>query len=194
MLQPNDPFARFEDAFARARAAEQSDPTAMTLATVDASGKPSARIVLLKGVDAGGFVFFTNYESRKGVELALDPRVALCVHWPVLVEQVRVEGSAQRIDAAESDAYFASRARESQIGAWASQQSRPLASRAELEARVVEVTARYAGSPVPRPPFWGGFRARPERIEFWKGMPSRLHEREVYVREGDGYRVERLYP
>ncbi|HEX7602960.1 MAG TPA: pyridoxamine 5'-phosphate oxidase [Polyangiaceae bacterium] len=194
MLQPNDPFARFEDAFARARAAEQSDPTAMTLATVDASGKPSARIVLLKGVDADGFVFFTNYESRKGVELAHDPRVALCVHWPVLVEQVRVEGSARRIEAAESDAYFASRARESQIGAWASQQSRPLASRAELEARVVEVTVRYAGRPVPRPPFWGGFRVRPERIEFWKGMPSRLHEREVYVREGDGYRVERLYP
>jgi pyridoxamine 5'-phosphate oxidase len=184
----------FVEAFARAKARETSDATAMTLATADASGRPSARMVLLKGVDQRGFVFYTNRESRKARELDQVPFAALCIHWPVGEEQVRVEGRVERIADDESDAYFATRPRGSQIGAWASRQSQPLASREELEARIAELEERFAGEPVPRPPFWGGYRVVPDRIELWKGLPSRLHERLVFVREGAGWRTEHLYP
>jgi pyridoxamine 5'-phosphate oxidase len=194
MSEPTDPFARFAQAFARAKATEPHDPTAMTLATVDASGKPSARMVLLKGVDARGFVFYTNKTSRKGREIEGNPNVALCLHWPALEEQVRVEGALEAVTEEEADAYFASRPRLSQLGAWASQQSALLASRAELEAAFAAVEARFAGGAVTRPPHWGGFRVIPERIEFWKGMPGRLHDRVIYVRDGASYRIERLFP
>jgi pyridoxamine 5'-phosphate oxidase len=157
------------------------------------------RIVLVRGVDARGFVFYTNYGSRKAKDLTHNPRAALCQHWPSLEEQVRVEGRVQLTDPAESDAYFAGRPRESQIGAWASDQSATLASRVELEARIAEVEARYTNAPVPRPPFWGGFRIVPERVEFWYGRPGRLHERLLYdhVGEGvsaDGWKTSWLYP
>jgi pyridoxamine 5'-phosphate oxidase len=189
-----DPIARFEEIFARASVSPPMDHTAMSLATSTPAGKPSVRIVLLHGLDARGFVFYTNYEGRKGAELEANPSAALCFYWPWLDEQVRVEGQVTRLSDAESDAYFASRPRGKQIGAWASMQSRPLASREVLVDRVADVEARFAGRDVPRPPFWGGFRIAPERIEFWRAGEFRLHDREVYVREGDGWRIERLYP
>jgi len=188
-----DPIAYFREALTKAMSIEPHDATAMTLATADARGRPSARMVLLKEADARGFVFFTNHESRKGCELAENPFAALCVHWPASQQQVRVEGWVERISDEESDAYFATRARGSQIGAWASKQSHALASRDDLEAAVREVEARFPGA-VPRPPFWGGYRVIPERIEFWFGRASRLHDRIVYIRDGEGYRTERVYP
>jgi pyridoxamine 5'-phosphate oxidase len=190
----DDPLALVRDALARAALREPTDATAMTLATVDAAGRPSARMVLLKGIDDRGFVFYTNYGGRKAKDLAANPRAALCLHWAKGEEQVRVEGVVERVTDAESDAYFASRPRGSQIAAWASEQSAPIASRAELEARVRELEARFAGKDVPRPPFWGGYRVVPDRIELWWGRPSRLHDRVVFVREGTGFRVERLSP
>lgn len=192
-----NPFDRFAVAFARSQAQARplvDDPTAMSLATADAAGRPSVRIVLLHGFDARGFTFYTNYDGRKGGELDVNPHAAICFYWPWLDEQVRAEGPVSRIPAAESDAYFASRPRGKQVGAWASRQSRPLASRAALMAECEEVERRYADTPVPRPPYWGGYRLAPERVEFWKADPLRLHDRFLYVKDGDGWRAQRLYP
>ncbi len=179
---PGDPFEIFTTAFARATEHEPFEANAMTLATVGPDGSPSARIVLLKGVDARGFVFFTNYQSRKGRELIARPRAALVVHWKQAQEQVRIEGDVEQVSGEDSDAYFRTRPRDSQIGAWASMQSEPLDTRATLEARFAEVAARYAGRDVPRPPHWGGFRVVPTLIELWYGRANRLHERHIYVR------------
>ena len=192
-----DPIERFAELFAAAQAVDRSllpEPTAMTLATVGADGRPSARMVLLKGVDDRGFVFYTNLGSRKGRELRANPRAALCFHWPPLDQQVRVEGEASVVPDDEADAYFATRARVSQLGAWASQQSEPMAHDEDLEARLRDVERRYEGREVPRPPYWTGFRVTPDRIEFWRGRPFRLHDRELYTRQGAAWRVERLYP
>jgi pyridoxamine 5'-phosphate oxidase len=189
-----DPLRQFGVWMVEAIHAQVPEPTAMTLATVSAENRPAGRIVLLKGVDPRGFVFYTNYESRKGGDLLAHPQAAMCFHWQPLERQVRVEGRAGPVDAAEADAYFASRARGSQIGAWASKQSRAIPQPGELEQRVREMEARFAGGPVPRPPHWSGFRLVPARIEFWRGMPSRLHERHVYTRDGDGWRTTVLYP
>jgi pyridoxamine 5'-phosphate oxidase len=192
-----EPFSRFDQLLAAAKGlgtALLPEPTAFTLATVGADGQPSARIVLLKGVDARGFVFYTNHESRKGRELLAHPQAAMVFHWQPLERQVRVEGTARPVSPEEADVYFASRARGSQIGAWASEQSRPIATPGDLEARVQEIEARFADKPVPRPPHWSGFRIVPSRIEFWQNMPSRLHQRDLYHREADGWRVESLYP
>jgi len=177
-----DPLQRFATLFAQARVNPCHDPTAMTLATVGPDGRPSARVVLLKGVDGGGFVFYTNTRSRKGRELDADGRAALTIWWPHIGWQVRVEGTAARVSDAEADAYFATRARGSQLGAWASEQSDTLAARAELEARLAALTAQYANGPVPRPPHWTGYRVTPTTIELWKNREDRLHEREEYTR------------
>ena len=189
-----EPFEEFERWYAEARAKEPRDANAMTLATATRHGTPSARMVLLKGADIRGFVFYTNVESRKSIELLGNPHVALCLHWKSLGRQVRIEGATERVADAEADAYFASRARDSQVGAWASDQSRALESRAELERRVAEVSRRYEGKPVPRPPNWSGFRVVPAVIEFWHEQPFRLHDRIVYRRAGEGWRKERLFP
>ena len=188
-----DPIAEFQDLFARAGAREP-DATAMALATADATGAPSVRMVLLKAVDAAGFVFFTNYESRKAAELVANLRAALCFYWPAIGVQVRVEGGVERVTAAESEAYFETRPRESQLGAWASRQSRPLASAEALREEFARISARFAGQPVPRPPVWGGFRVRPQRIEFWHAGEHRLHDRVLYTRAGESWTVERLFP
>ena len=192
-----DPIARFQAVFAEAKripADKLPEPTAFSLGTVDANGRPSVRIVLLKEVDERGFVFYTNHESRKGRELLASRRAALCFHWQLLEQQVRVEGTVMTVTDAEADAYFSSRARGSQLGAWASIQSRPMDHPDDLDRRLAEVTARFGDAPIPRPPHWSGFRVVPERIEFWKGMPSRLHVRHVYTREGNGWTTQRLYP
>lgn len=191
----HDPLARFHVELERARAAEPHDVTAVALATASAQGAPSVRYVLLKDADARGFVFYTNRESRKGEELAANARAALAFLWPTLAVQVRVEGAVELVSDAESDAYFASRPRGSQIGAWASQQSRPLASREVFEQSVAEYHRRFGDQgDVPRPAYWGGYRLVPSRIEFWQGRESRLHERDVYVREGRDWRLGCVYP
>lgn len=189
-----DPIAQFMAWLAAAEASEPNDPNAMTLATATPDGRPSARMVLLKGVDAHGFVFYTNLGSRKAAEIADNPRAALCFHWKSLKRQVRVEGNMEPVSDAEADAYFASRPRISQIGAWASKQSQPLAGMFELEARIARYTARFALGAVPRPPHWSGFRVVPDRIEFWEDRPFRLHMRFAYEQAGDGWRATELYP
>ena len=189
-----DPLELFREWFDAARAAGIFLPEAITVATATADGVPSARMMLLKGVDERGFRFFTNYESRKGEELAANPRAALVAHWAVLERQVRVEGTVERLGAEESYEYFQSRPRGSRIGAWASAQSQPLDDRRELERRVAAREQEFADGDVPLPPFWGGFRLLPERIEFWQGRLNRLHDRLRYDREGDGWTVSRLYP
>jgi pyridoxamine 5'-phosphate oxidase len=195
MSHEDDPFERFTRLLARAGEGAPFDHTAMSLGTVGADGQPSVRIVLLHGLDARGFVFFTNYESRKGADIAANPRGALTFYWPWLGEQVRVEGTLAPLAAEESDAYFATRVRGRQMGAWASPQSRAIGSRRELEDRVAEVAARFAGRDVPRPPFWGGYRLTPATIEFWKDGLDRLHDRFLYTRQGDGsWTVTRLSP
>lgn len=189
-----DPLDLFRAWYDEARAAEPNDPDAMALATADADGRPSVRMVLLKGVDARGFVFYTNRESRKAADLAANAHAALLFHWKSLRRQVRIEGAVTRVSDEESDAYFASRGRDSQLGAWASDQSRPLADRATFEHRFEEMQARFDEQPVPRPPHWGGYRVAPERIEFWIDRAHRLHERRLFVREGEGWREGLLYP
>jgi pyridoxamine 5'-phosphate oxidase len=189
----SNPVNQYLRAVARANG-EGVDTAPAALATADAIGRPSVRIILIRQVDDRGFVFYTNYSSRKAADLTANPRAALCQHWPTLEEQIRIDGSVRLVDPAESDAYFAGRPRESQIGAWASDQSAELDSRAVLEARCREIDARFEGKPIARPPFWGGFRIVPERIEFWYGRPGRLHERLLYERFADGWRTRWLYP
>ena len=190
----SDPFELFTRWFDEAVAAAIPEPNAMTLATVDAAGRPAARIVLMKGIDARGVVFHTNYDSRKGRDLAGNPRAALLFFWVGLERQVRIDGTAERVSAEDSDAYFAARPRGSQISAWASPQSAPVADRAWLEARFAECEARFASGAVPRPPNWGGVRVVPDRFEFWQGRASRLHDRLVWSRQGDGWTIGRLAP
>ncbi len=189
-----DPFDLFDSWLAEATRSELNDPNAMTLATATADGRPSARMVLLKGADRDGFVFYTNTQSRKGDELARNPEVALLFHWKSLARQVRVEGLAEPVLAHEADAYFASRARMSRLGAWASDQSRPLPDRSVLETRVAELEQRHPGNTIPRPAHWSGYRVRPDRFEFWQDMPYRLHDRTIYARRDGQWATEKLYP
>jgi len=189
-----DPLRRFRELLARAQSIEEGDPNVMALATVDAEGRPSVRMMLLKGLDESGFVFFTSYASRKARDLAGRPRGALCFHWPSIAVQVCVEGRVERTSEAESDAHFSSRPRTQQLAAWASRQSAPLASRSDLLARLRETDARYADAAIPRPEHFGGFRLVPDRLEFWHGYEHRLHDRLLYVRSPEGWTLERLCP
>ncbi|KTR05475.1 pyridoxamine 5'-phosphate oxidase [Aureimonas ureilytica] len=192
---PADPFAAFHIWLGEAERSELNDPNAMALATVDADGLPDVRTVLLKGVDPGGFVFYTNFESRKGQELLGQPKAALCFHWKSLRRQVRVRGTVEIVSDEEADAYYRTRARISRLGAWASQQSRPLASRAELEQRVTEFDARFPGEDIPRPSHWSGFRVVPVQIEFWQDGAFRLHDSYRFVKDESGQWVAtRLNP
>lgn len=189
-----DPHALFDRWFAEAGATEPNDPNAMALATVNSRGQPSVRMVLLKGHDPAGFVFYTNQHSRKAGDLADSPRAGLLFHWKSLRRQVRVDGPVETVTDAAADAYFATRGRVSKLGAWASDQSRPLADRATLEARLVDVTARFEGQDVPRPPHWSGYRVAPETIEFWEDGAHRLHNRRLFTRTSDGWTEGLLYP
>lgn len=191
---PAEPFTLFELWYAAARAEARHDPSAMTLATVGTDGRPAARVVLLKAHGAAGFVFYTNYTSRKGRELDAHPQAALTFWWPWLERQVRIEGNVEKNAAADADAYFASRPRASQIGAWASQQSTTLPTREALEARVRDYTQKFAEQPIPRPPHWGGYRLIPDVVEFWHDRDGRLHDRLIYRRVADGWTTERLNP
>jgi len=189
-----DAFKLFDEWLAEARASEPNDPEAMALATAGADGQPSVRMVLMKGHGPGGFIFYTNEESVKGQQLAENARAALLFHWKSLRRQVRIEGAVERVPADQADAYFASRSRDSQLGTWASDQSRPLDARATFEARYDEMKRRFDGQDVPRPPHWGGYRVIPERIEFWSDRPHRLHERRLFTREGERWSEGLLYP
>lgn len=192
--EDSDPIEVFKSWFEAARGAGVLLPEAVALATATPDGIPSARMVLLKDVDARGFVFFTNYGSQKARELDANPRASLCFHWAILQRQVRVTGAVSRVEAEESEAYFATRPRGSQIGAWASHQSEPLQSRAELEQTMRDLGQKFAGQDVPLPPFWGGYRLEPETIELWQGRADRLHDRLLFTRSGKGWSTQRLYP
>jgi pyridoxamine 5'-phosphate oxidase len=192
--ETKDPLDLFSRWMGEAEQTEPSDPNAMVLATVAADGRPSARVVLLKGADEEGFVFYTNLGSRKVSDLNENANVALCFHWKSLRKQVRIEGAVSPVSDDEADAYFASRPRESRIGAWASKQSQPLEGRFELEAQIAKFGAKFNVGAIPRPEFWSGFRLVPERIEFWQDKPFRLHDRLVFHRDGDGWTTEKLYP
>jgi len=190
-----DPFARFQEWMAEAKASEPSDPNAMIVATATPDGRPSARAILLKDVDPRGFVFYTNKESRKAAELAANDRVFLLFHWKSLGRQIRIEGKVEHVTDAEADAYFASRPRISRLGAWASMQSRPLDERITLERRLAEYEARYPGEEIPRPSYWSGYRVLPDRFEFWQDMPFRLHDRTIYAPDGrGGWQTSKLFP
>lgn len=190
-----DPFILFDAWFDEAKASEPNDPEAMALATVDVAGRPSLRMVLLKGFGVEGFTFYTNTDSRKGSELAANPLVALLFHWKSMRRQVRIEGPVERVPDSEADAYFASRSRDSQLGAWASDQSRPLESRSVFEARFEDMKQRFENQDVARPPHWGGYRVIPDQIEFWQDRPHRLHERRLFTRRSDGgWEEGLLYP
>ena len=188
-----DPYEQFRTWFAQARETSHPEPNAMTLATADGNGVPSARVVLLKGID-DGFLFYTNYESQKGRELAVNPHAALVFYWGELERQVRITGTVGKVSRDQSDAYFQGRPEGSKLGAWVSRQSTPVAGRAELEQALVEREREFAGKPIPTPPHWGGYCLKPEAIEFWQGRPNRLHDRLRYVREGSNWRLERLAP
>lgn len=192
--QSGEPYALFGKWLGEAGKSETNDPNAMALATVDETGLPDVRMVLLKGYDQHGFVFYTNFESNKGLELLSSMKAAVCFHWKSLRRQVRVRGPVEKVTDAEADTYFKSRPRGSRIGAWASKQSRPLESRYALEKAVAEYTAKYAIGEIPRPPYWSGFRILPQRIEFWQDKPFRLHDRLVFTRAGDKWETDRLYP
>lgn len=193
-MEAEDPIALFQTWLADAQVSEPDDATAMAVATADARGRPSVRMLLLKHVDARGFVFYTSLDSPKCADLRQNPRAALCFHWAKAERQVRVEGAVDPVSADEADAYFATRPRLSQLGAWASKQSQPMRGRFELEAAVAAMAARFAVGAVPRPPHWSGWRVRPEKIEFWHQRPFRHHDRRVFVREDDGWRAEWLFP
>lgn len=190
----NDPIARFLKIYERAEKKDPGDHTRVALATTDEDGLPSVRMVLLRGVDERGFAFYTNYGSRKAADLEANPRAAMCFYWECIKEQVRVEGAVERTSEEESDAYFASRARGSQLAAWASKQSSRLESRTSLVTGYLKLRAQYAGRPIPRPDFWGGFRIEPQRMEFWSSKAHRMHDRVAYIRDGDGWTIEHLYP
>ena len=195
-MERPDPFTLFDEWFAEAQSSEINDPNAMSVSTVDSGGRPSSRMVLLKGhgADIGGFVFYTNFESRKASQLSGNPNVALLFHWKSLRRQIRIEGEANPVDDATADAYFATRSRNSQLGAWASDQSQPLDNRATFEARFADMEARFEGGNVPRPPHWSGWLVTPERVEFWQDREFRLHERWLYERDGDEWTSGMLYP
>jgi len=193
----DDPIERFREIYELAQALDRSvvpEPNAMALATVEEGYQPSVRIVLLKSFDERGFVFYTNYHGRKGKELLANAKAALCFYWPTLLIQVRIEGEVSKVSDAEADAYFSTRPRLTQIGAWASKQSEPLENEGELDARVAKFEAEFSGREVSRPPFWSGFRVSPGKIEFWKNRPNRLHERHLYTRDGDRWTTQVLYP